>query len=431
MVVPGILQSISPVIFGALFLLLGNGLLTTLLGLRIGLAGLSPQFGGLVAASYFLGLTLGPLVVPRLVQRVGHIRCFAALAALAAATALHYALIPNPFVWCLLRVVGGFCFAGLFIVMESWLNVTATNQTRGKILATYMVTNYIALGSGQFLLNLYDPMGFQLFSLVAMLMALAVVPVSLTRVAAPTIAEPSFLRLRELYRISPIGVVGCLAAGMMLSAFYGLTPIFAQQAGLGIKQVSLLMGLTILGGLALQWPVGWLSDRFDRRLVLTVACTAAAGASAVMAAVGGDAPELLFGLGIVFGGVAFTLYPICVTHTNDYLSERDVVAASGGMLIAYGIGAIFGPVLASGAMAAVGDFALFAYMAMVGVALALFTLYRMRRRAPVPEEAKTDFVALPRMSPIAYELDPRAEPDQSELDLEMPETPDTHPEDPV
>jgi MFS family permease len=413
------LLSIAALLSGVGILLMGTGLLSTLLSLRTAIEGYSPELTGLVMSSYFAGLVVGSLYCSKVVHRIGHIRAFAAFASILSVTALIHGFVVTAPVWAVLRALSGFCMAGVFMVSESWLNARATNQTRGQVLAFYMITAYLAIGVGQFLLNLAEPKRIELFAVVSILFSLALVPVALTQATAPRIERPSGLGLRRLYKLSPLGVVGCLASGMLTGALFGMGPIFASGIGLSLSGVSAFMGIVVLGGLFLSWPVGWLSDRFDRRKVMAAASLAAVLiALAIPAAAGRPEPVLLVLAGL-YGGLSFPLYSLSVAHANDYVEPQDLVQASSGLLVAYGLGASLGPISAAAVMGALGPHGLFVYSAVITAAFGLFVLYRMRRREPLPVDQQGPHVVLPRTTPEAAYLDPRGEPEQSALDLEV------------
>ena len=308
-------------------------------------------------------------------------------------------------------------------VSESWLNAHASNETRGQVLGFYMITAYLSIGAGQFLLNLSDPERIELFAVVSILFSLALVPVALTQAAAPRIERPSGLGLRRLYALTPLGVTGCFASGMLTGALYGMGPIFASGIGLSVSGVSAFMGVVVLGGLFLSWPVGWLSDRFDRRTVMAAASLAAVLiALAIPAAAGRPEPVLLVLAGL-YGGLSFPLYSLSVAHANDYIEPQDLVQASSGLLVAYGVRASLGPVAAA-AMGALGSYGLFVFSAAIIAAFGLFVLYRMRRRQPLPVDEQGPHVVLPRTTPEAAYLDPRGAPEQSDIEVEGAEHPD-------
>lgn len=409
----GMLKTVAALLLSVALLLLANGLFSTLLAVRMTAEGFSTALAGLVGAAYFAGLVAGSLIAHKLVERVGHIRTFAALASLISALAMAHAIFVDPLVWAALRGLTGICMAGVFVVTESWLNGAATNQTRGQMLSAYLITTYLALGLGQFLLTAYDPTSFVLFSLASILFSVSLVPLALDRQASPTPVQPARFSFAKLYRISPLGVVGCLASGVLTGAFYGLGPIFAAEMGLSLAGISAFMSATILGGLVLQWPVGKLSDRFDRRSVLVAVLVAVALVSLAVVPALGLSFELLLAVAALHGGLSFVVYPLSVAHTNDHISADDLVPASAGLLIAYGIGAALGPLGASQAMEMAGPAALYYTLAVTALLVAGFGLYRMTRRPAPAVEDQGPFVPLTRMTGLAAELDPRGEADRA------------------
>jgi len=405
------LRSVASLLLGAGILVIGNALLGITLPIRMHLAGLPPETAGLVMSAYYAGFVLGSLYGKDVIARVGHIRAFAAFAAVVSAAALGHALWFAPIPWAVLRAVSGFCMAGLFATIESWLAVRSANTSRGQILSLYMVTAYFGSGSGQLLVNSWGVQGVELFCLSAILLSLSLVPVVLTRVAGPDLGRLQALPFGELYRISPLGVIGALGAGLLSGAFYGMGAIFGQSVGLSVFGVSLFMGAAVCGGLVLQYPIGRASDRFDRRTVLmymliagTLVC---AGGYAWASRVDNSLPVLLV-LAALFGGSAATVYPVSVAHAFDYVARERMVAASGGLLLAWALGATVGPLVGSFAMGQLGAPALFLALAIVFALLALFTRYRMSRRRALPAEAQARFVPLPATTAAASQLDPRA-----------------------
>jgi MFS family permease len=384
-------------------------MLGTLLPLRMGMADFPPFVVGMVMSAYFVGTVFGVFLGGRLIANVGHIRTFAALASILSATAIAHPFLVAPLPWGILRLVYGFCLAGILMCTESWLNERATNEIRGRVLSLYMTTVYLGQGGGQFLLFLDDKQQFTLFIVASILFSLALVPIAVTRVREPAPIEPVRLRLKELYGLSPLGLSGAFASGIMLGGFYGLAPYFAQQTGLGFEGAAKFMAAAIVGGLALQWPMGRLSDRFDRRTVFGGVALAVCVTSFAFFALpeGGQAP--LFVLAAIFGGALFTLYPLCVAHTNDHIGPGDLVRASGGLIVTYGIGAAIGPVAAAGLIGFVGPFGLFVFIGAVALAIASYTFWRMGQRSAPPAEQQGPFQPVPRTTPVASHLDPRAE----------------------
>ena len=388
---------------------LGHGMLGTLVPLRLAADGFAPLTVGIVVAGFFGGLVAGALACPVLIRRVGHIRAFAGFAAMLAAATLALPLAVEPAAWGPLRFLYGASFAGLVMSIESWLNAASPNPWRGRVLASYMILYYGALGGGQLLLNLYDIKGSALFELGAMMLALSIVPVALSRVSAPALKVPKRRSLGDLIAVSPLAVVGNFGAGLVLGSFYGLTPVFGQSLGLGTREIAFMMALTILGGLALQWPIGVIADRVGRRIVIIAVATALAAASLAIAVLGDMGFELLLLLLAAFGGASFTLYPLCLAHSADFLEETDdFVSVSSGMLLAFAVGAAIGPLIAGQALELANASGLFLFTAAVGIAIALFGLWRTTRRATVPVEEQEAYVPVPRSTPAVFALDPRA-----------------------
>jgi MFS family permease len=406
------LRSVASLLAGAGVLILGNSLLGITLPIRMGVAGYSAATIGLVMAAYFAGLIVGSLCGQRLIGGIGHVRAFAAFAAVASAAALVHALWLAAVPWAVLRFASGLCMAGLFATIESWLNLRSANETRGQVLSFYQVTVYLAAGVGQFLVNAWSIDALQLFCLTALLLTLSLVPVVLTRTSGPERGQVAPLPFRELYAVSPLGVAGTFGAGLMGGGFFGMGAVFGHAAGLTVFQVSLLMGFTVFGGLLLQWPIGRLSDRFDRRTVLfgmlvaeTIVCLLQFGSW-----IGTSALAPLLALAALFGGVQATIYPISVAHAFDYVERQRMVAASSGLLLAWAVGATLGPLVASWVMGAAGEASLFLYLAAVAAGLAAFTRYRMGQRVGRPPGEQSVFVPLPTTTAISGQLDPRLEP---------------------
>ena len=400
----------------AIFVLMaGSGFLGTLLGIRLEAIGSSALSIGLVAAAYFAGLTLGSMFVTRVIEQVGHIRAFAAFVSLFSASALTYALAEHPVPWAALRFIDGLCMAGVFVCLESWLNERADPAVRGTVLAAYMVALYCGQAIGQLFLNLGALNPLLPFVAASMLLSLAVIPVVLTRIAQPVMGNAAPLSIGELYRISPLGIVGAGATGMMLGAFYGLGAVFARQLGLSLADTALFMSIVIFGGVILQWPLGLLSDRFDRRRVIVLVFLGTFTVGPLIPLATGH--WLAFaGLGAAFGGLAFALYPLCVAHTNDHLRPSQRVGATRGLVLVYSAGAAIGPLAAALAVALLGPSGLFVFIALCAGAAAGFGLWRQLVAQPVPEARQQPYQTLPRTTPMAAALDPRASPEPPQGD---------------
>nr|WP_241233662.1 MFS transporter [Altericroceibacterium xinjiangense] len=389
----------------AIFMLMaGGGFVSTLVSLRLENAGSRASTIGLIATAYFAGLTIGSLRVTPIIQRVGHIRTFAAAVSLLSASTLTYALHQNAALWAVLRLIDGLCVASVFVCLESWLNARAEARSRGTILAAYMIALYAGQAAGQFLLNLdaYPSLPFIASSL---LISLSVLPIALTRLEGPPLSEQAPLSARDLYAASPLGIAGVGITGLMLGAFYALGAVYARRLGVPLAATALFMSVVIAGGVALQWPIGWLSDRIDRRRVIVGTLAGAAAICAGLALIDSGGPLLML-LGAVFGGFAFALYPLCVAHTNDHLSAEQRVGASGGLVLVYSVGAAIGPMAGAGAMMVAGPGGLFVYIGVCAVAALGFALWRQIQRKPVPEELQQPYQLMPRTTPMVAALDP-------------------------
>lgn len=412
------LRLVSSLLLGVAFLMVGAGGLSTILAFRMGEAGLPSTVVGVVTAMYFVGLVLGTGFCHRLITTVGHIRAFAALGSLMSAATLAHALTLDPWLWGALRFVVGFTTVGMYMCTESWLNEKSSNEIRGQVFSLYQVVLYLAQGVGQFMINIPDQHGMVLYILTSILMSLAIMPVAMTRVSAPELPKPVRFRLGRLWNISPTGMTGSLAAGTAMGAFYGLGALFAQQAGLETHQTAQFMGAVILGGLLLQWPIGKLSDMIDRRLVIIgVSVATAAVCIAIMDKNVHNGSGLL-ALGALFGGLSFTLYPLAVAYMNDYVEPDDLVPASGGLMIAYGVGAAIGPVAGAVMMDAMGARGLFVFIGAVVVLLTVFIAWRITQRPSLPVEEQGDYQAMQRTSPIVYEMYPESGGDDADTDPE-------------
>jgi MFS family permease len=373
-------------------LMLGAGLQSTLLGLRATLEGFPTPVTGVIMSCYYVGYVIGTLIAPPLLRQVGHIRVFAALAAVASVAILIQGLFVNPVTWAAMRLVSGVSFAAIYVVAESWLNDRASRSNRGRLFAVYMVVCYVGLGAAQFLLILSDPRTPMPFMLVALLISLAMVPIVVSAQQLPEHAGPRKVRLLDLYRDSPLGVVGVIASGLISSIIFSMGPVYARLSGLDITRVATFMAVSILAGVATQYPIGRVSDRIDRRTVIAGVCTLTmlvAGSIVVFR----NMPHAVFlMLAALFSGFALTLYSLSVSHVNDKLEPAQMVAASSTLLLLNGAAAAIGPTLAGTLMAAFGSRAYFATLATLAGALAVYDLWRKSRRRPVPSSQKGPFI---------------------------------------
>ena len=417
------LGPLAALLMASAILLTGNGLQSTLIAVRANLEGFPVLVIGGLMSAYFAGFVAGCYYNPSIVQRSGHIRAFAAFAAMACAAALLHALIVHPFAWLILRVIVGFCFAGLSMVIESWINERATNNNRGTIFAVYRSIDLTAHTFGQLLLMTADPAGMHLFLFVAIMVSLALVPVALTTTTAPRPIEAHRFRVTKVFDTSPLAAWAALATGLSNSAFWGLTPNFIQNQGYDINMVASFMAAVIMGGAMLQVPLGYLSDRTDRRWVLILIAFCGGATSLLLAYCSALGPYTLFFSGIVFGAFAMSHYSMAVAHANDFSDRSHFVEISSGLLFLFGIGAIAGPVIAAGCVALAGDASLFLFMTCVQWLLVAYGIYRLRKRPGIPIDQQAAFQpasAAPRATPESAELDPRALPQSTYAACEAP-----------
>lgn len=410
------LHAFSSLFYAVFILLSGVGLLSTFLSLRMTVEGYSAQVTGLVMSGFFVGLIIGSFICHRLIQRVGHIRSFAVFAALCSASVLVHGLCMSPWIWALLRVITGIVIIGLYMVIESWLNECAQPEERGRVFSVYMLTTYLGLGVGQFLLMAADVMRPDYFMIIGILFTMSIVPVSVTGSINPQMPERVAFNVFKIIRKAPLGMAGCLAAGMLNSTIYSLGPVFAYNIGLPINQVSLFMGFVILSGMAFQYPIGMLSDRFDRSLVLGALGLAVAIAAGLIIAYPGERSLYLLGLSVVYGGLAFTIYPVAVAHSHDFFEPSEIVAVSSALLLSFGIGGSVGPTLASLFMVPpLGAKGMFAFIALVSGFYGMAVLWvRTRRPEHLEVEDPVPFMVTRSTSPAAAVLDPRSDPIEPE-----------------
>ncbi|WP_025898885.1 MFS transporter [Sneathiella glossodoripedis] len=384
------LRSCWPLLVGIGLMMLGNGLQGSLLGVRANIEGFPTAITGLIMSGYYVGFLFGSVVTPKILESVGHVRVFAALASLASTAALVHAVFPDPYIWVIFRIFTGFSFAGLYIVSESWLNDTATNETRGSILSIYMIITFGGMAGGQFLLNSSDPGGYQLFIVVSVLVSLALIPTALTASPMPSMEAPDKLGIRKLYKISPLGVVGVIIVGITQGAFFAMAAVYGGLIGLTVGQISFFISLSVIGGALMQLPIGKLSDIIDRRKVLMLTAAVTAVAAIAMYNVEGLSNKLWFmGFSVIFGGFCMPLYSLCLAHTNDHLEPNQMVAASSGLIFLNGVGAIIGPTAVSVLMSTFGPSVFFLFMAGACTSIFAFALYRMTvsRSVPLDDQA--------------------------------------------
>ncbi len=389
---------------------LGDGLQGVLVPVRAGMEGFSTQSIGLLGTAFYLGFVAGCIFIPALIHKVGHIRVFSGLASLAAAAFLLHEMVVQVAFWLVLRLAVGFCFAGLFMTVESWLNHHADSGTRGRVLAAYTITTWVAVIGGKLIFSWTNPATALPFALVAIGICLAVSPVAFSSRSAPAPAPRSTFRFWHLYQTSPVGAVGCLCVGAANGAFWSMAPLYAHWRGLSTFQIGLFIGIAVLGSAITQWPLGRWSDHADRRKVIALVCLSATVAAATLVAGNNDTGEkLLLILAFYFGASALPLYALCVAHANDQAPADSFVETSSGLLTLFGIGAVAGPYFAALLMEGLGSMGVFVFTGSIHLFLAGFTIVRMRLQAPVPVSEKAPFVAVPKTTQAVTLLDPRAQ----------------------
>jgi MFS family permease len=402
------------------FLLAGNGLHSLLLPLAGAAAGFSTAELGLIGTGWATGFVIGCIVAPHVVRRVGHIRAFACSAACAAIIILLNGIFVEPFTWIALRVGSGFFLAGAFMIIESWLNERATNESRGTIFAVYLMVTYFAITVGQLGVGAGDPRTTTLFMSGAILFALAVLPTALSTAASPRPLARVKIDLRSLFRNSPVAFLTVFLVGVINGAFGTLAPVWGTRIGLATPIIALMMGITVVSGALTQIPAGRISDLTDRRYVLAAAAGGAALVGLVLLIFAPANPLTVLILVGIYGALTYPLYGLAVAHANDYAAASDFVAVSGGLLLLYGAGTMFGPLAASTAMSLIAPSALFLVTALSHCVIAGYALYRTYKRAPVATSVRDAFRTVPSsraLTPETAALDPRAE-DSTILDRE-------------
>lgn len=408
------LTPVAPLLLGVAILLTGQGLQGTLLPVRAALEGFSTFSIGLMGGAYFLGFTLGCLRGFVLVRRVGHIRVFAAMTALASASPLLHGLVLEVWLWLLLRLISGYCFAVLYVVIESWLNEQATNENRGLVFSAYTLITLTVLAAGQLMLLLYDPREMALFAIASAIVSIAALPVALFVVSSPAQPETRIkLDIRRLWKVSRVGLLGCLAAGLANGSFWALAPVFVAGYHADISLAAWFMTAAVLGGALGQWPLGRLSDRIDRRWVIAACAIAAVLVGLALWLFAALSLALMMLLGAAWGAVAFPIYAVSVAHANDNADSNEYVMVSSGLLLMYGIGAIIGPFLAPAVMQLTGPGGLYLFGALVHITLGAYVLLRIPRHAPAPEEEHlpfSDSLASTQTASVIYEDELESEP---------------------
>jgi MFS family permease len=399
------IRHLIPLFITAGILLAGNGLLGTLVTLRGAREGFSATQIGLTGAAYFTGFLLACMVAPKLIAAVGHIRVFAAMAALSASATLTLAMVIDPVAWMIIRLITGFCFAGLFTVVESWINDGLRNADRGKILSLYRMIDLGAVTGGQFLLPVFGADGFNIFSVIAIFFCLSLVPITLLGRMRPRAPVQFTFDLGAVWRLSPLACVGVTAIGLTNSAFRLMGPLYGTRIGLDVAGVATFMSAGIVGGAMLQFPLGALSDRYGRRIPVLIATTGAAAAGVFLTlSTGAMDPFWIFAGAFAFGACTMPLYSLSAAHANDQAAPGQFVLVAAGLMFFYSAGAIVGPFAAAQVIEFAGPAAFFTYTSIIHVGLIVLTLVRMAQRPIGIGPARRRFVALLRTSPVIFRL---------------------------
>lgn len=387
-------------LLGVMLLMLGNGIQGTLLGIRGRIEGFSTTEMSYVMSAYFIGFLFGSRMTPELIRRVGHVRVFSALGSLISAVLVLYPVAPDPWAWIVLRIVIGFCFSGIYITTESWLNNTSTNETRGQALSLYMIVQMLGIIAAQGLLNTADPGDFTLFAIPSVLVSLAFMPILLSDAPAPSFERTERLSFAKLYRASPLGCVGMFLLGGVFSAQFGMASVWGSEIGLSVTRISIFVAAVYVGGLVFQYPLGFASDRLGRRPLILI--LAAVGAVVTLLPFLSWNFVLLCAVGAITGGISNPLYALLLAYTNDFLENREMAAASAGLIFINGLGAIGGPIVTGWAMARVGPNGFFLVIAVLFGLLALYAAWRMTRRNV--EDAMVEPCSTAILSPAASSL---------------------------
>ncbi|WP_223478486.1 MFS transporter [Oricola indica] len=397
------LSGVWALLLGILLIMLGNGMQFTLIGMRGGIEGFSATALAVVTSAYFAGFLSGARFTPVLIRRVGHVRVFAALGSFMSAALISFPLVTEPWAWTLLRLLVGFCMSGIYVTAESWLNDASTNETRGQVLAAYMIAQTLGIIGAQWLLTFGDAGTSVLFIGASILVSISFAPILLSASRTPTTEVARPMPLRELFGESPLGTVGIFLLGSIYATQSGMGAVFGSQIGMAADQIALFVAMLFAGALVLQYPIGWLSDRVDRRQLIFGASAGGVIFCAVGFLSGGQVWFLMLSA-FIAGGVTTPLYALFLAYTNDFLTTEQMPAASGGLVFTFGLGAIAGPLATGFGMERFGPFTFWVVLGTTFAAIALYALYRMTRRAPVPVADTESYLGvLPTATPVAVE----------------------------
>lgn len=399
-----LLSNVWALLLGLMLLMVGNGLQGTLLGVRGALEGFSTLEMSVVMSAYFVGFLGGSWMAPGMIRRVGHVRVFAALGSFISAVLILFPVLTEPWAWTIGRVIIGFCYSGVYVVAESWLNNAATNETRGQALSAYMITMMFGIVAAQGIMLVADPSGFILFVIPSVLVSISFAPILLSINPTPVVETSQPMTMGEVLKISPLGAVGMFLLGGVYAAQYGMAAVYGAKAGLSLVQISIFVATFYVGATLTQFPLGWLSDRMDRR-VLILMVAAVGGVAALMALILGGYYPLLLVSAFLIGGTANPLYSLLIAYTNDFLEPKDMASASSGLVFVNGVGAIAGPLITGYVMNTVGTQGYFLLIAVLLLGLAGYAGYRMTQRpAPHHDENMQYAPVSPSASPMAVEI---------------------------
>lgn len=403
-----ILRNTVAPISSLFIIMLGSGFFNTFMSLRVSLDGWSNFMTGFVYAAYYAGMMTGSLYTEKLITHTGHIRGFSIFASLTACFISLQSFFLSPYVWVLFRFLTGLVYAGLFVVIESWLLLLSSTNTRGTVLSIYMIALYTGQSLAQYIVAALDIQSIFPFNLAVVFCTLSIIPVCLMRAAAPSIVESEYINIFYIFKKVPLGFLGNLTAGLIISSFYALGPVFARENNYSLFQTSLIMSMTIFGGMALQWPIGFISDLCQRRKVIIAISLILSGISTFLF-IFDTLPFWGLILALVFyGGFSFTLYPVSITFCCDFFSAAGITSITSAALIIYGIGCVLGPVFSPIFMYVTKASGLFLYSAILSLALAIYGLWRAKTVPPRPEETKEPYQSMPNLSTQGSELDPRS-----------------------
>ena len=414
-----ILKNSWALFLGMSLIMLAHGYQGSLLGVRAVQENFSLTATGFMLSGYYIGYFIGAKTIPSFIIRVGHIRVFAAFASAASIVILMHSIIVNPFTWFVLRIITGISMVSIYTIAESWLNDRSSNKNRGSVLSIYMIVLYGSMALGMFFLNFSKPENFQPFILVSLFMSLSLIPILLTKRKAPTFKKITGMSLKELYKTSPLGMVGSLFYGTAQSALFSLLAVYAASMNFTILEISVVTFLLAISGAVAQWPIGKLSDKFDRRLVI-VYTTFGAAFFALCAIFASRQMYLPGDLGtsklwfyiflILFSFCSLPMFAIIFAHTNDFIPKEKFVAAGAGLQFAFGLGAISGPFLCSVFMNLIGSNGYFIFLIIFHSLIGIFAIHRMRIRN-TEDNPDSQFTAMPQtITPVGMELNPTTEP---------------------